>query len=136
MAKSFSVYPEYRKLYLRVTVFDTEKEMLQEARKIDKVCGFGKLHKQEQAALTIPVFATKSPDSNKLLPLFGFIFFCKELRLDTVVIAHEAMHAALLYTKRLRDIKNIKLDILGEDEERITFVQTNIMEQILKKNVV
>ena len=133
MEKSFNVYPENRSLFLRVTVFDKEKEFLQEAKKIDDICNFGKLHKGEQAAVTMPIFATKSPESNKLLQLFGLIFFCKELRLDEVVIAHESMHASLLYAKRLRDFQGKKIDILDEDEERFVMIQTNIMEQIRKK---
>lgn len=131
--QSFNVYPEYRKLFLRVSIFNTETELLQECEKIDAVYQFGSLGKGEQAAVTIPVFATKSAESNKLLQLFGLIFFCRELRLDTIVVAHESMHASFLYAKRLRDLQWKKLDILGKDEERFTMVQSNIMEQILKR---
>lgn len=131
--KSFNVYPEYKKLFLRVSIFETEKDFLAECKKIDAIYKFGSLKRGKQAAVTFPVFAVNNEKSNRLTPLFGLIFFCKETRLDNIVVAHESMHASLLYVRRLRDIQKKDIDILGQDEERFVMAQSNIMEQITKR---
>ncbi len=146
----FKVYPGVglfkiygKSLYYLVTIFDKYKHAKKYIQK-----SYGKWHPKEKiafSAMTQPFttyYEHNKNKSRKLAPLIGEIVFCREQRFDSVVVAHEAMHATIFYClrknwsdKELKDIFFMEMESYGKKQvgmqEKFCYIQSNIMDQIL-----
>lgn len=117
MVEKFKIYPEWGKLYYEVYVYDTHKEMKEHA--LDFKDWYPDVKGLDNAgALTIPftVFKqNKDGSQGGMSPFLGQLLFCREPRFDTVVIAHECVHALVFYS--LRKGMDIEKVFLGQESE-------------------
>lgn len=128
----FRIYPEWGKLYYEVFVYDTHKEMESHALKFKEWYPTGTENLKEAGAVTIPFTAYKQGKNNEpegLMPLLGYILFCKETQFDEVVISHECLHALIFYV--LRKGFNLEEVFLGNKSEELS--QVTAKNKIPKK---
>ena len=125
--QKFKIYPEWGKLYYEVFIYDTHKEMKENALDFKEWYPDNAEEGLDGAgAVTIP-FTTykqeKDGSQGKMLPYLGQILFCRETQFDEVVIAHECLHALIFYT--LRKGISIEKVFFGQDSTGIMKEELN-----------